>query len=133
MRSSDRPLSGFEGEAAYRIAGVPPLPGPLADLLREGRMLHAVLLEGQSAPERLETALALAGAILCEAGRDAMCQRCRACRLVLSASHPDLILCNPAADSDCYKKGPLRELRSAAWQHPVEGSSKVFILHEAQR
>ncbi len=133
MKSSKAPLSGFVGEAAYRLPEIPALPPALGTLLREGRMLHAVLLEGESAAERRNMALALAGAILCEKGGGAMCEACRACRKVLTASHPDLSLSDPETDPECYKKAALRELRAAAWQRPVEGRAKVFLLLSAEK
>ena len=131
MKNSDRSVRGFAGEAAYRLGEVPVLPEPLRALLREHRMLHAVLLEGKSAPERRDMALALAGAILCREEGEAMCKKCPACRKVLTASHPDLIFLDPAADPDCYKKQSLKDLRIEAWQRPVEAAARVVIFLDA--
>lgn len=132
MKSSERPLAGFSGEARHTLTRVPPLPPALRDMLREGRMLHTVCLEEPGAARRRETAIALAGAILCEKGHGAMCGACLTCRKIMAGAHADLTVCDPAEDKDVYKKDNLRALRADAIRRPVEGCAKVYLLQDAQ-
>jgi len=100
---------------------LPPLPRPLDEMAREGRLPHSICLEGEPGSGRTALAMALAGAVLCERSRGEMCGECLSCRKVLAGAHSDVI-----------KVEPLRELRASAYVGPSEGRAKVFILAEAQ-
>ena len=132
MKNSEKPIQGFLGERHNTLPQIPPLPHPLPHLLREGRMPHAVCLEGQSAAQQKKVALALAGALLCERQRGGMCGECPACRKVMAGAHADVTVCDPEEDRDVYKKDNLRTLRAEAFRRPVEGAAKLFLLLEAQ-
>src|SRR5438552_18892245 len=75
---------------------IPPLHGHegirnrLAGALAAGRLPQALLFEGPPGVGKQRLALWLAQAILCEAGpgNGEGCGACRACKLVLSLSHP---------------------------------------------
>ncbi|PYP70356.1 MAG: hypothetical protein DMD36_06875 [Gemmatimonadetes bacterium] len=77
---------------------IPPLYGHegirnrLAGALAAGRLPQALLFEGPPGVGKQRLALWLAQAILCEAGpgNGEGCGACRACKLVLNLSHPDV-------------------------------------------
>lgn len=131
MKSSE-PLRGFTAERQNTLGHIPPLPGSIAEALQSGRLSHAVCLESTSAARRRDTALALAGAVLCGKGR-AMCGSCLTCRKVLAGAHADVTVCDPETNKDVYKVANLRTLRSEAFRRPVEADCKVIVLHLAER
>lgn len=131
MKSSE-PLHGFSGERRHTLKTPPALPPLLEEALCAGRLSHALCLEEESAARRMETALALAGAILCQKKQGHMCGECAACRKVLMGAHADLTICDPAENKDAYKKENLRTLRAEAYRRPVEGNAKVVLLQSAE-
>lgn len=112
---------------------LPHLPPALRTMAEERRLLHGVILEGEPGSGRTETALALAGAILCERQRGEMCGACLPCRKVLAGSHSDVTLIDGREDPERFKVDPLRQLRAGAYRAPSEGRAKVYIIAEAQR
>lgn len=132
MKNSE-PLRGFTGERRYTLRSVPPLPAPVAAALKAGRLTHAVCLEAASPALLRDTALGLAGALLCRQGGGSMCGQCPACRKVLTGAHPDLLLYDPDEDKDIYKKESLRRLRAELFCTPVEAPAKAVILQMAER
>lgn len=131
MKSSE-PLGGFRGERRHTLTAPPALPPLLRETLCAGRLSHALCIEEESPARRMEAALALAGAILCEKNTGAMCGSCAACRKVLLGAHPDVTICDPAEDKDVYKVENLRTLRAEAYRSPVESDTKVVLLQSAQ-
>ena len=111
---------------------LPPLPGPLRTMAEEGRLVHSICLEGAPGSGRKETAMALAGAILCERQGGEMCGECLPCRKVLEGVHSDVVLVDGRAQPERFKVEPMRELRAGAYRSPSEGRAKVYVIAEAQ-
>lgn len=132
MKNSE-PLRGFTGSRRYTLTVTPPLPQPVMTALAAGRLTHALCLEAPSPALLRDTALALAGALLCRQGGSCMCGECPACRKVLVGEHPDLLLYDPDEEKDIYKKESLRRLRAELYRTPVEAPRKVAILQLAER
>ena len=132
MKSSE-PLRGFTGSRRYTLTVIPPLPQPVTTALAAGRLTHALCLEAPSPALLRDTAITLAGALLCRNGDGSLCGACPACRKVLVGEHPDLMLYDPDEDKDIYKKESLRRLRAELYRTPVEAPRKVAILQLAER
>ena len=64
MKSSE-PLRGFSGSRRYTLTVIPPLPQPVTTALAAGRLTHALCLEAPSPALLRDTAITLAGALLC--------------------------------------------------------------------
>lgn len=120
------------GEQRNTLPRIPALPPALAESIRRDRLSHAVCLEGSSPARLRDSAIAVAGAILCTEKKGAMCGKCAACRKIMAGAHADLTVCDPSEDKDVYKKENLRALRAAAFRLPVEGCAKIFLLLQAQ-
>ena len=131
MKSS-KPLCGFTGSRRYTLPGALPLPHPMTAALAAGRLTHALCLEAPSPALLRDTAISLAGALLCRKGGAAMCGDCPACRKVLVGEHPDLMLYDPEENKDIYKKDSVRDLRADLYRTPVEAARKVAILQLAE-
>ncbi len=80
MKSSE-PLRGFSGSRRYTLTVIPPLPQPVTTALAAGRLTHALCLEAPSPALLRDTAIALAGALLCRSGDGSLC----------GASRPDAV------------------------------------------
>ena len=132
MKNS-KPLRGFTGSRRYTLPGALPLPHPVTAALAAGRLTHALCLEAPSPALLRDTAISLAGALLCRKGGAAMCGDCPACRKVLVGEHPDLMLYDPEKNKDIYKKDSVRDLRADLYRTPVEAARKVAILQLAER
>lgn len=77
------PLHALYGHEAVRSR--------LANAVAVGRLPQSLLIEGPRGVGKQRLALWLAQLVLCEGEhRDEPCGSCRACRLVLTLSHPDL-------------------------------------------
>ena len=117
---------------------------------------HAVLIHGPAGAGHLALGLLLAQARLCEqpppAGRGLPCGRCRACHLVGTRVHPDLLIVIPdllrvqlgwvddedsklaKADAKPSKDIRVEQVRQAiAWSQQTSGrgQGKVMLLHPA--
>ena len=71
MKNSE-PLRGFTGSRRYTLTVTPPLPQPVMTALAAGRLTHALCLEAPSPALLRDTALALAGALLCRQGGESL-------------------------------------------------------------
>ena len=126
MKSSE-PLRGFSGSRRYTLTVIPPLPQPVTTALAAGRLTHALCLEAPSPALLRDTAIALAGALLCRSGDGSLCGTCPACRKVLVGEHPDLMLYDPDEDKDIYKKESLRRMRELAPGHTEEELNRALL------
>ncbi|MBE6822176.1 MAG: DNA polymerase III subunit [Ruminococcaceae bacterium] len=98
----------------------------LSLLFQEGRLPHALILEG--APVRNEVARLLARALVCGGEGERPCGRCPACVKVQAGSHPDLTVLDGDADPRAFPIDAIRAIRSDAYVKPNEAPGKVFLL-----
>lgn len=135
-----------------------PLPWqeqPLREALQRQRG-HALLVQATAGDGALHFMIALAQAWLCEAAAgSAPCGRCDSCRLLQSASHPDLYRLVPEAQRAAYgwggadedvadapktRKKPSRQIRIDELRAAIDwvahsssrGRAKVLLLHPAE-
>ena len=103
----------------------------LDGLFSQGRIPHALLLEGPEGCGKTVFAREIAAKILCESTGQRPCGHCNACRKVFSGQHPDVSILE-RGDSQFIKVGDIRNLQEAAVVRPNEGRRRVFILRNAQ-
>lgn len=103
----------------------------LAAAVNNGRLSHAVILEGADEEKRLLTAKELAKAILCTADNKP-CGICPSCIKADADSHPDLHFSEKAKDSTNIKVDEIRALKHKASLLPNDGNKSVFIISEGQ-
>jgi len=102
----------------------------LGKALAGGKLAHAYLFHGPRGVGKRTAALALARAYLCwQRVNGDCCGQCPACRKVLSGSHPDLHVFRPTGTT--VKIEQIRELQKTLYLKPYEGSTKVYLLEEA--
>ena len=97
---------------------------------RKGRLSHFYLLSGPQGAGKHTLADLIAAAMLCKEP-EGPCGVCRACRKLLSGSHPDYI----TIDDPTKKTVPvdlIREARSDIFVRPNEGDKKIYLFPRAQ-
>ena len=90
--------------------------------------VHAYLLVGPPGAGSRAAATAFAAALVCERGG---CDDCRACRLVLSGDHPDVLGSEPEGAFLRVDEAGGIALESRV--SPMEGLRRVFVLSEFHR
>jgi DNA polymerase-3 subunit delta' len=112
-----------------------PVPGPVSEMLSKsvanGRLAHAYLFLGPEGSGQAETARYFAKAILCESAGEKPCGACIQCRRIESGNHPDLLTIEP--DGHAVKIAQVRELQKSFSYKSMESSSKVYIIHQADK
>ncbi len=99
----------------------------LVNVTADGRLPHALLLEGEAGLGKTHFARLVACAALCT-GSQKFCGSCRNCRLILQDSHPDVRVISPDAPEKPYSVSALRELILSCYVLPNDGEKKVYIL-----
>ncbi|WP_322873906.1 DNA polymerase III subunit delta' [Marinobacter bohaiensis] len=101
---------------------------------QEGRLPHAILLEGRNGIGKDVFAQELARRLVCEGSGEAAkpCGHCKQCELVAAGSHPDIRTYRPE-DSKVIKVDQVRALGDFAVASPQVARNKVIILDSADQ
>ena len=102
----------------------------LGALLANGRVPHAVLLEGPEKCGKTVCAKQVAARILCE-GENRPCGSCISCKKAAQNSHPDIITVEKEAGKQQFSVELVRTMRDDAYIMPNESRYKVFIVRNA--
>lgn len=102
------------------------------ELIKNGKLPHAVLIDGGSASKRNELALYIASAFVCKNGIP--CKNCSDCQKAKSGSHPDIVVSDPELQNEkIFKIAAVRDIRKDAYILPNEAQHKVYILKNADK
>lgn len=102
--------------------------------IRHGRVRHAYLFTGPDSIGKTTLARAFAAALNCT-GDTPPCGQCRACKLILKDTHPDVALIEAEQQGGNLKIDQVRDLQQALSLRPYEARYRVAILrrfHEAR-
>jgi DNA polymerase-3 subunit delta' len=82
-------------------------------LIKSGRLPHAILLTGNQGLGKADFASALANAVLCKqpAVDNQACGQCQACQLLAAHTHPDFYDLKPTASENSKSKNPVLNIR----------------------
>lgn len=100
----------------------------LQNLLREGRLPHALLFTGPEGIGKQLVARQVAGSLLCQKAPE-YCGRCPSCHLIAGAKHPDLSILQPEAGR--IKIDTIRELKKDLVFSPFQSSIRVVLILDA--
>jgi DNA polymerase-3 subunit delta' len=104
------------------------------DRLVEGRLPHAILLQGPAGTGKHQLALAMAETLLCIEPREppASCGECRSCALFRSGAHPEWFPLAPREGKHQITVEAVRELTSALGFTTTISPRKVALLSPAE-
>ncbi len=103
----------------------------LENAVKQGRLSHAVILEGADEETRLAASKELAKAIVCRSSQKP-CNNCPDCIKANADCHPDIHLLIKDEKSTVIKVDEIRTLKEQAKLFPNDADSCVFIISEAQ-
>lgn len=113
------------------FAGNTQVKQTLAGMTAQGRMGHAILLEGEPGLGKKTLARLIAAAVLCNHPTDKPCLTCAHCRKVLAGFHPDVTEIAGGTSARSFHIDHIRNLRKDAYLLPNEGARRIFILSGA--
>ena len=100
--------------------------------IMEKRLGHAYLFEGSRGTGKQEMARWIAQMLFCEdLQNNQPCQRCNHCHRIAAGEFPDVAEILP--DGQSIKVGQVRELKSELSKSGMEGSRKVYLIHDAEK
>lgn len=116
-------MSGFDFDSSTVSA--------LNSLESNGRIPHAIIIEGSDSEKTLAAAKFLSMYAVCTAEQKP-CGVCNQCHKAQNAAHADIYYAQPEGKSGGYSIKQLRKIIEDAYIKPNEASSKVYILAEAE-
>ena len=113
----------------------------LIDQLQDHRLVHALLITGESGLGKRTFASLIAAGILCKSDGKHPCGHCSDCLAAFSFEHPDLTLIQKGVPiSADVSKGratipvdDIREMIRITSTHALESSSRVVLIFDADR
>ena len=100
----------------------------LDSMIKNHRIPHAILIEGEEGLGKKTLAKFIAKACLCK-DESSPCFTCKTCHLIEVGSHPDFQVITP--DGSQIKVDQVRELRMEAFLTPMAADGRVFIIESA--
>lgn len=100
----------------------------LSSMIKNHRIPHAILIEGEEGLGKKTLAQFIAKACLCT-NENSPCGECKTCHLVEVGSHPDFQIIQP--DGSQIKVDQIRNLRVEAFLTPMAARGRVFIISDA--
>lgn len=98
--------------------------------IKEKRLPHAILIEGESGTGKRTLSRYIAKAAVC-GGENPPCGKCRSCHIADIGSHPDISSISPEDGKKNITVGQIRLLRNEAYIKPHMASKRVFIIDRA--
>lgn len=96
-------------------------------LVKEKRLPHAIIIEGDKGLGKHTLARFLAFAAVCD-GEESPCGNCRGCNMAKSGNHPDITVISPEDGKKNIAVSQIRELRDEAYFKPHMAQHRVFII-----
>jgi len=100
----------------------------LDSMIKNNRIPHAILIEGEEGLGKKTLAYYIAKACLCN-NETTPCLNCKTCHLIDVGSHPDFQIISP--DGAQIKVDQVRELRVEAFLSPMAGEGRAFVIDSA--
>ncbi len=114
--------------------------GKIQNQISEGRLVHAILITGESGTGKKTLATLIASALMCRAEGGVPCGTCSGCRMSASGEHPDITVVRKGVPlSSETAKGrtsipvdDIREVIRLCSRHPYEGGNRAVVILDAE-
>lgn len=103
----------------------------LNSLETNGRIPHAIIIEGSDRDKTLDAAKFLSMYAVCTSAQKP-CAVCNQCHKAQNAAHADIYYAQPEGKSGSYSIKQLRKIIDDAYIKPNEADAKVYILADAE-
>lgn len=100
--------------------------------LEQGRLAHALLIQGPSGSGKMALANAMVARLLCREDQALACGKCRSCKLLAGGAHPDYFNLQPEEGSEFIKVDQVRGLISRLGLTTSISQRKVACIHPAE-
>ena len=101
--------------------------------IEQGRLAHALMLNGPQGIGKERLAMALAQRLLCTAEMSKYaCGACKSCQLMIAGNHPDLSILEPEDEGKKILIEPVRKLCTLLSKTAQQGGWKVAIIMPAE-
>ncbi|MBR4122941.1 MAG: DNA polymerase III subunit [Clostridia bacterium] len=110
---------------SFPLVGNNSINTSITNALKEHRLPHAILIEGEKGNGKHTLAFYLARAIVCD-NENAPCGKCRNC--AMGINHPDISVTAPEENKKNISVSQVRELKNEAYIKPHMASRRVFII-----
>lgn len=104
----------------------------LEQLLKSGRVPHALLFLGNTGSGSLALATAFAQMLQCENSEQAPCGQCGACRKAAAFTHPDIHFSFPTVGANAVSTDYLKQWRVFLYDTPYASASDWLQLIQAE-
>lgn len=101
-------------------------------MFENGRLPHAIIIEGETGLGKLTAARDIARALVCKSEtQEKACGECPACKKAAAGSHPDIFEFVSKLTPRSFPVDKVREIKNDAHIMPNEADCKVYILGNA--
>ena len=114
----------------FPLAGNEKIKLAVVNSIKEKRLPHAIIIEGEQGLGKHTLAEFLAAAAVC-GKEDAPCTVCKNCHLAEIHSHPDIAVTSPEEGKKNIAVAQIRALKNEAFVKPHSAEKRVFIIDGA--
>jgi len=100
----------------------------LSGAFDNGRVPHALLIDGSEGSGKRTLARIIAQAAVCEGGGELPCGHCRQCINAMGGNHPDITTYSGTGGARSFSVDTVRHVRLDAYVTPNDAAKKVYIL-----
>lgn len=112
---------------SFPLVGNSKIAVAITNAIKEKRLPHAILIEGDVGTGRHTLANYITAAAVCS-GEDVPCGNCRNCELLSAGSHPDVAITAPEENKKNIAVAQIRALKGETYIKPHIASCRVFII-----
>jgi len=111
------------------IIGHKQIINSLQTAIRQERLAHAYIFQGQAGIGKALVAMEFVKAINCKTLLDDGCEKCQSCVKIKNNNHPDVFLLEPTGKS--IKNKEIEDFQKELSLKPYESTKKIFIIKDS--
>ena len=103
----------------------------ISNAVKEGKVSHAYILNGERGSGKKMLATLFAGTLLCEKGEADCCNKCHSCKQAQSGNHPDIIRVTHEKPNTIGVDDIRDQVNNDILIKPYQGPYKIYIIADA--